>query len=322
MCPEHTRIEESVSFGHSASQLSTDFQHRGSRLNLSNKLVQTKQIQHICLSVKASKRTFPHESGQDAMASPESSVLVQMRSSTSCDSCRGARRKCDANPVSCAWCSTHGISCVYTPRKRRGPSFSASCFSNPTLSAVDVTPTGRDRWHATGSMPQTSSTHIMELVPHPVCHAGDFATPQLPPMSSTPDDLRHAIRFANRAFLQKLVDEESFFSALGEPAHEAPSGLRSCAFALLSLKSRMDGGDATLADTYIQHALCCIDRSMFERPNRYLVSALLLLAIMPPPIGHHLGGHGGRSAAVHAALAEHFSSSPQTSAAKSAYLLL
>lgn len=224
------------------------------------------------------------------MASPGSALQVRMRSPTSCDSCREARRKCDANPVACAWCLTHDIPCIYSPRKRRGPT--ASLSLDTSLAKAH---------------PLNLHHEIVESVPRPVSHVDDFATPQLPTVLSTPDDLRRAIRFANRAFLHKLVDEESFLTALGEPAHQAPYGLRSCAFALLSLTCRLVGGDVALADSYVQRALRCLDRSMCEQPNRHLVSALLLVAVMPPPNGHCGGSCDDISASVYAALATHFS---------------
>lgn len=168
-----------------------------------------------------------------------------------CDSCKRAKRKCNGL-ASCEWCTKHAVHCVYSLPKKRGPALSKH---RPLM------------W-----------TQVRTV--------DSRAGPEVPAIYGIDDLFRNSISVANR--FVKIIDRDHFIGALsvGTSAHtevdetvRSSASFRACSFLLLSFDKRLLNDDIGSA-MYMKWALDCVDSSMHERPNEFLVSAFLLLALL------------------------------------------
>jgi hypothetical protein len=171
-----------------------------------------------------------------------------------CDACKASRRKCNGNS-SCDGCTKRGIYCVYTANKKRGPLPSSKPSSKPRS---DI---------------ETSSF----AAPVPVSQIFDSSEYAL---------LKNFFAVINPAIM--FCDEEFFYTGLrtldsryGSAEAAGSSGVLACAYMILAVSTKLLG-DEPGSQRYFAQARKCMDLAMHADPSQHLVSALLILYLLPP----------------------------------------
>lgn len=167
----------------------------------------------------------------------------------------------------------HGLPCVFTANKKRGP--------QPSKRPSATSSRGR-------------RVVVAVAVPrHPSDHSAVSSGPEFELSPASARSLLTVIGFANR--MMRVVDKAHLLSSLGltrrtdalavvNTTGEAPAGLRACAFMLLCIANTL-AGDSAAAEANYSLARMCVDVGVAERPSQHLISALLIMAIMTSPLG-------------------------------------